>query len=106
MKSRRKLWVSISTERKISMLQFADDRALIAETNKDLRKSLTNMERTIARYQLKINKKKTQILVCSNREEAKTNISLEKYNLKKVKEFSYLESRITNNGRSQKENVE
>ena len=63
------------------------------------------MERTMARYQLKINKKKTKILVCSKREEARTNIKLGKQKLEEVKEFCYLGSRITNDGRSKKEIV-
>ena len=59
----------------------------------------------MARYHLKINKKKTKILVCSKREEAKTNIKLGKHKLEEVKEFSYLGSRITSDGRSKKEIV-
>ena len=88
------------------MLRYADDIvALIADTEKDLKKTLTNMERTMARCPLKINKKKTKILVCSKRGEAKTNINLGKQKLEEVEEFSYLGSRITNDGRSKKEIV-
>ena len=59
----------------------------------------------MVRYQLKINKKKTKILVCSKREEARTNINQGKQKLVEVKAFSYLGSRITNHGRSKKEIV-
>ena len=59
----------------------------------------------MARYHLKINQKKTKILVCSKREEAKTNIKLGKHKLEEVKEFSYLGSRISSDGRSKKEIV-
>ena len=37
MKLIRRLWATIFMEKKISMLRFADDIALIAETEKDLR---------------------------------------------------------------------
>ena len=59
----------------------------------------------MARYHLKINKKKAKTLVCSKREEAKTNIKLGKHKLEEVKEFSYLGSRITSDGRNKKEIV-
>ena len=51
------------------MLRFANDIAVVAETERDLKKVLTNMERATARYKRKINKKKTEILVCSRKEE-------------------------------------
>ena len=57
------------------MLRFADDIAVVAETEGDLKKVLTNMERTMARYKLKINKKETKILECSRKEEKRTNIN-------------------------------
>ena len=41
--------------------------------------------------------------MCRKREEAKANIKLGKHKLEEVKEFSYLGSRITNDGRSKKE---
>ena len=82
--------ISIHGER-ISMLQFADETAVVAETKKDLKKVLTNMERTMARYKLKINKKKTKIR--SGKEDNRTNIKLEKEKLEEVKEFCYLGSR-------------
>ena len=96
--------ISIHGER-ISMLRFADDIAVVAETEGDLKKVLTNMERTMARYKLKINKKKTKILVCSRKEEKRTNIKLGKEKLEEVKEFCYLGSRVTSDGRSKKEIV-
>ena len=64
--------ISIHGER-ISMW-FADDIAVVAETEGDVKKVLTNMGRTMARYKLKINKKKTKRLVCSRKEEKRTNI--------------------------------
>ena len=86
------------------MLRFADDIAVVAETEGDL-KVLTNMERTMARYKLKINKKKTKILVCSRKEEKRTNIKQGKQKLEEVKEFCYLGNRVTSDGRSKKEIV-
>ena len=43
---------------KICMLRFADDIALIAETEKDLKKTLTSKKMTMARYQLKSAKRR------------------------------------------------
>ena len=88
---------------KISMLRFADDIAVTAETEKDLKNILVNMGRVMGKYQLKINTKKTKILVCSRREEVKTNIKIGKQKLVEVDEFCYLGSRITSDGRSKKE---
>ena len=50
--------ISIHGE-KISMLRFADDIAVVAVTEGDLKKVLTNMERAMARYKLRINDKET-----------------------------------------------
>ena len=63
------------------------------------------MERTMARYKLKINEKKTKILVCCRKEEKMTNIILGNQSLGEVKEFCYLGSRVTSDGRSKKEIV-
>ena len=64
---------------------------------------LDNMSRVMGEYQLKMNTKKTKILVCSRREEAKTKIKIGKQKLVEVDEFCYLGSRITSDGRSKKE---
>ena len=53
----------------------------------------------MGKYQLKINTKKTKIIVCSRREEVKTNIKIRKQKLVEVDEFCYLGSRITSDGR-------
>ena len=45
------------------------------------------------------------ILVCSRKEEKRTNIKLGKENLEEVKEFCYVGSRVTSDGRSKKEIV-
>ena len=47
--------ISIHGER-FTMIRFADDIAVVAEIEGDLKKVFTNMERTMARYKLKINK--------------------------------------------------
>ena len=59
--------VSTHGEERISMLWFAGDTAVIAEAERDLKKVLTKMERTLTSYNLKINKKKTKILVAEKR---------------------------------------
>ena len=71
------------------MLRFTDDIAVTGETETDLEMILVNMDRTMGKFMLKINKKKTMIMVCSRREEAKTNIKLGNERLEEIKEFCY-----------------
>lgn len=52
----------------VQMLHFADDIALIAESEEALGNMLTKMNDSSKEYKVKINKSKTKILICSKQE--------------------------------------
>jgi len=88
----------------VDMLRFADDIAVLTENEEDLQNILTVMNSIFREeYNMKINKAKTKILVCSRNEAARPNIKLDGEALKVVDEYKYLGSTITNDGRCVKE---
>ena len=88
----------------VNTLRFADDIAVIAESEQELQEMLNVMDQILnAEYNLKINKKKTKVMVCSRGEEKIVRIKLGDEVLEQVKQFSYLGSKITEDGRSKSE---
>lgn len=88
---------------KVSMLRYADDIAVLSESKEDLEKMLETMEQVLESYGLKINKSKTKIMVCGNKEQAKIRIKVGNQTLEELKEFNYLGSKITKDGKSARE---
>lgn len=89
---------------KVDMIRFADDIALITENEEDLQKILCKMDKIMEEeFNMRINANKTKVLVCSRNDENKTAIELRNETIQEVNEFTYLGSKITNDGRSSKE---
>lgn len=84
----------------VQMLRFADDIALIAESEEALGNMLTKMNDSCKEYKMKINKSKTKILICS-KQESLSNITIENEKLETVQCYTYLGSKITHDGRSE-----
>jgi len=85
----------------VDMLQFADDIAVLAVNEEDLQNILKTMNSIFREeYNMKINKSKTKIFICSRNEAAKPDIKLIGEILEVVK---YLGSTITNDGGCAKE---
>ncbi|KAF0733289.1 Retrovirus-related Pol polyprotein LINE-1 [Aphis craccivora] len=82
----------------LQMLHFADDIALIAESEEALGNMLTKMNDSCKEYNMKINKSKTKILICS-KQELLSNITIENEKLETVQCFTYLGSKITHDER-------
>ncbi|KAL1447191.1 hypothetical protein WDU94_013942 [Cyamophila willieti] len=90
---------------KIDMIRYADDIALIAPSEEELKTALDTMNNILSsNYNMKINKTKTKFMVVSrNEDEIRSKISLEGIELKQIKEFTYLGGKITIDGRSNRE---
>uniref|UniRef100_A0A8D8XEA4 Craniofacial development protein 2 n=1 Tax=Cacopsylla melanoneura TaxID=428564 RepID=A0A8D8XEA4_9HEMI len=92
---------------KVDMLRFADDIAIVTDNENDLQNILHTMNNLMKnQFNMKINKKKTKILICSRMEEDRQrtlSIKLEDEILQQVTEYKYLGSLITNDGTSRKE---
>lgn len=89
---------------RIDMIRFADDIALMTESEEDLQRILNKMDSIMdEEFSMKINTKKTKILVCCRSKENYTPVTLRNEVIKEVSEFNYLGSKITNDGRSCKD---
>jgi hypothetical protein len=89
---------------RIPMIRVAGDIAIISESEKDLNETLIDMERVLVnRYNMKINRNKTKVMVCGRKISGKMNVVLGNQTLGEVEEFCYLGSKITKDGMCQKE---
>ncbi|CAI6343800.1 unnamed protein product [Macrosiphum euphorbiae] len=85
----------------VTALRFADDIAFCAEREDDLQNTLVTIDRILKnKYGMKLNKKKTKIMVCSKTNPVRLNINIGNEQIKQVQQFTYLGSNITEDGRS------
>lgn len=80
--------------RRVQMLRFADDIAVLAPDEFNLKRSLETMNEVFERFNIKINMKKTEILVCT-KEREEVNIQINNEKIKQINTFKYLGSNIT-----------
>lgn len=97
-------WHGIRVEgTKVDMIRYADDIALTAESVEELKQTLEKMKHILnTKYNMRINKNKTKVMVISKNEE-QVKIILDDFELKQVKEFTYLGGKITQDGRCSRE---
>ncbi|KAL1446687.1 hypothetical protein WDU94_006588 [Cyamophila willieti] len=97
-------WPGIKVEGiKVDMIRYADDIALTAQSVDELKETLEKMKDILNRkYNMRINKNKTKIMIVSKNEE-QVRIILDDVELKQVKEFTYLGGKITQDGRCSRE---
>ena len=85
----------------INNVRFADETALIANTEKDLQGLVNKIKEESKLYGLSLNKKKTYTMVFSKKKEIpKCSIELDGVALQQVKQFNYLGRILTTDGRS------
>jgi len=95
--------VKIHGER-IPMLRFADDIAVLAESEKGLEKILTRMQEIMSQYKMKINTKKTKVMKCKVKETGRRmNVKLGANKLEECDEYCYLGSIVTNDNYSRRD---
>jgi len=88
----------------INALRFADDIAFCAETEDDLRKILTNVNKILwDKYGMRSNRKKTKVMVRSKINPIQLNIIIDDARIEQVHHFNYLGSKITEDGRCKDE---
>ena len=79
-------------------LLFADDLAIMADSEEQLQERLSKWQECLEKYGLKMNAKKTETMVCSkNGEEQVNSRDMHGEELEQVKSFRYLGSLIHNN---------
>jgi hypothetical protein len=90
--------------RNINNLRFADDAAIMSSSQKTLQELLDQVVRDGERKGLKINQKKTVCMVISKKKETPIcNVYINGHQIKQVKEFKYLGSWMTSDGKSEKD---
>ena len=87
----------------VQAVRFADDQAMVANSNAGLQRIIDNLNKTSEEYGMKINLKKTKVMRISKREGSKITIKIGGEKLEQVKQFSYLGSIITEDCRSHSE---
>ena len=88
----------------INNLRFADDTALMAETEEDLQKIVDAAVETSAEYGLRMNVKKTKVMLVKRGTEKKcVKITVNGEELEQVAKFKYLGQLITEDGRCEVE---
>ncbi|VVC42424.1 Reverse transcriptase domain [Cinara cedri] len=83
-------------------IRFADDIALLADSVGEMSLMLHILETSLDKFKLKINSKKTKVMVIS-KVITNTNITLNNEQLQQVNEFCYLGSLITDVNKSMEE---
>uniref|UniRef100_A0A8D9A7F9 Craniofacial development protein 2 n=2 Tax=Cacopsylla melanoneura TaxID=428564 RepID=A0A8D9A7F9_9HEMI len=88
----------VMNDTRVQMLRFADDIAVLAPDEFNLKRILEYMNEVFEEFNMSINMNKTEILVCSNLPE-EVNIIINNTHIKQTKSFKYLGSNITENGK-------
>ena len=88
----------------INNISYADDTVLVADTEEGLQRLVDALQEACNRKGLKINTSKTEVMgIQKGDQRLPVNIRLENQQIKQVEHFTYLGSRITEDGRSEGE---
>ena len=87
----------------VQAIRFADDQAMVANTVKALQRLMDALDKTSEEFGMRINIKKTKVMVISKGKTQKVAVYLHNEKLEQVTEFCYLGSMITADARCQKE---
>ena len=84
---------------KVPSIRFADDKAMISNSNAGLQRIMDSLNDAGKRYGMKINLKKAKVMRITHLKNRTMKIIVEGKVLEVVQEFKYLGSVITNDGR-------
>jgi hypothetical protein len=87
----------------ITNLRYADDAALVADTEKKLQKMMDKLNNTCKNYGMDINVKKTKVMVISNERKEKCAVTLDDKILEQVSTYKYLGSWIKEDARCEED---
>jgi hypothetical protein len=87
----------------VKALRFADDQAMLAGSKKGLQEIMNKLTQVSEKYGMRINTKKTKVMVISKKEGKRVEIEVYGKNIEQVQEFCYLGSLITEDARCSKE---
>ncbi|XP_025413749.1 uncharacterized protein LOC112685915 [Sipha flava] len=84
----------------VSMIRFADDIVVIAESEGDIQRAVEEMDEILRTSEMKINSTKTKILFCARNPKVKDDVYIGNQKLEQIEEMVYLGSKITSDGNS------
>ncbi|KAL4097313.1 hypothetical protein QTP88_022107 [Uroleucon formosanum] len=84
----------------VSIIRFANDIVVIAESEGDIQRAAEEMDEMLRTSEMKINSTKTKILVCARDPKVRTDVYIGNQKLEQVEEMVYLGSKITSDGKS------
>lgn len=90
----------------LTKLRFGDDVGLLEESEEGLREVTRRLEEASKSQRMEINKEKSKVMVVGKKEDTKNqlvDVMVDGIRLDQVKVFTYLGSRIEENGKSEKE---
>lgn len=83
--------------------RYADDTAIIAEHERELQDMITKLEASCKNYGMEMNLKKTKVMVIAKKPGTVCNIMVNGIKLEQVKDYKYLGSWITEDGKCEKD---
>ena len=83
----------------VTDVRFADDQGMVAETEKGLQKIMDSLNEIAQKYGMKINVKKTKVMVIFRKGGGVVKITLNGERIEQVAKFCYLGAWITEDGR-------
>ena len=81
-------------------IRFADDKGMVAGSETELQSIMDKLSGKAAEYDMKINANKTKVMVVSREADLRTNIVVDGQPVEQVKQFKYLGSWLTEDGRN------
>ena len=93
----------VTDGRLVQAIRFADDQAMTASPEEGLQRMMEAVERTSENYGMRINLKKTKVMMFTKGQPRKVSIWLQNTEVKQVHEFRYLGSLLTEDARCDKE---
>lgn len=80
-------------------IRFADDQGMVGRSEKELQSIMDNLNGKAAEYDMKINVKKTKVMVVSRNVSVSATIVVDGQPVEQVKQFKYLGCWLTEDGR-------
>ena len=87
----------------IKAVRFADDQAMVAHSKEGLQNIMSKLNEVVVLYKMKINEKKTKVMMIGKEEAEQIRITINGNTLEQVHQFKYLGSLLSEDGRSEKE---
>ena len=91
--------IYINKDLKISSLFYADDLVLLSHSRQGLQNSLNTLSRFCSKWHMKINKKKSKVMIFSNKKLSKPpTFNINSKPIDQVEDYTYLGVKITATG--------